>query len=192
MPMTFPLWRAAVGATLLAVSACSAPLDAVDATFRDSRFPPDRTAWTAMPADAQAEHARALHTLLTGYGPGESVTWGTADMSGVLAIGRTVEIERDGAETLCHGFSDRVAIAGRTVQVDDIACWGDGWEYLRAGGNARVLAPAFARSERIYTTKAGDTLARVARRTRTDAARLELLNPGLPDRLPRGTRLLLP
>lgn len=150
-------------------------------------FPPDRSAWQALPAAAQAAHARALHELLED-GKLSSISWATGGASGRIALERLAPARG----TFCGVVADRIESGAAASKVRDMVCWGDGWAYVRDPQERPVLAPAFAEEDRVYTVRSGGRLSDVARVTDTDLAALERLNPAYPERLAAGTKVLLP
>ncbi len=155
-----------------------------------SPFPPDRAAWDGAPPEARDAHARALHLLLNNMHLQDRATWAAGGASGTIAVEEFAPV----GETFCAIVTDRIDGPAGAATVRDLLCWGDGWVHVRDDPqpDIPVLGPAFARQDRVYTVRSGGTLAAVARRTGSDPAALAALNPGHPDRLPAGTRVLLP
>lgn len=184
----FAMRSAAVLLAVLAVAGCEGASNPFGGVLdSDPEFPPDRGAWQGLTAAGSAEHARAVHLALSTPGR-EPVRWRSGDASGAVTAANIVET----GPTICRGFTDGIETRGTKSQVRDIACWGDGWFYLRQGAIPPVLGPAFDQGDRVYTVKSGGTLGAVARRTGASLEELEKLNPGYPERLSRGTRILLP
>lgn len=153
-------------------------------------WPPDRSAWAALPPQVRAAHARALHLALEETPPGAARDWAAAGVSGRIAPGRPAEFP---GAIMCRAFDDALTVQGRTLTVRDVACWGDGWRYmLPEGRTAAVLAPAFAEAARVHEVRRAETLRQLAKRLRVDEAALAALNPAHPARIPVGTLLLLP
>lgn len=113
--------------------------------------------------------------------------WVAGGASGEVQIARLAPL----GGTWCGEVHDSIVAGGATAEVRDVVCWGDGWGYVRDPKAVPVLGPAFAEEERVYTVRSGGTLAAVARRTGAALAALGRLNPGHPDRLAAGTRILL-
>jgi hypothetical protein len=150
-------------------------------------FPPDRAAWDDAPLAVRSAHARALQTALM-RPERDPVPWSAAGASGTITLANTKEV----GPTICRGFTDRIAMTGGQTEVRDVACWGDGWFYLRDPDGVPVIEPAFEEEDRVYVVQSGGSMAAVARRTGADLAALQALNPAYPERLPAGTRVLLP
>jgi hypothetical protein len=185
--MRFALHLSALLAAALALPAAGQSV--LDSLFGPkTSWPPDRTAWYALPAEARAAHARAVHLALESWAAPQS--WSAAGVSGAVRVGPTAEVTEG---VVCRAFDDSLTAGGKTLKVRDAACWGDGWEYALEGGRFEpVLAPAFAEPGRVYEVKKAETLARIAKRAKVDAAALAALNPALPEKVPVGTLLLLP
>ena len=183
--MRLTLFLGALGVPLL-LAACK-EMPVMPFNVARQAYPPDRAAWETISTSARAAHARSVHMALMTRVP-DPVTWSAEGVSGTV----TVLLTKEGSDTVCRGFSDRIEAGGHATEVTDIGCWADGWMYARQGGGVAVLEPAFAESDRVYTVKWGGSLAAVAKRTGVDIAELERLNPGFPANLPAGTRVLLP
>ncbi|SLN39361.1 LysM peptidoglycan-binding domain-containing protein [Oceanibacterium hippocampi] len=182
------LAKAATALSILALAACAAGNGARQAgQAAHAPFPPDRIAWTTAAAPVRAAHARALHLSLEGPNGGAR-QWSAADVAGTITILGTARIEG----TMCRSFEDRFASAGATATVKDIACWGDGWFYVRNAGPMPVLAPAFAEGDHVYVVQNGGSLADVAARSGASLDQLMALNPALPAQLAARTPVLLP
>jgi len=162
------------------------------ATGHPAPFPADRSAWTGAPMAAQVAHARSLHVALTVGHAGEFLSWSADGGSGTVRLARAAEIDLKGGTTACRGFVDEITISEQTTRVEDIACWGEGWNYLREPQAIPVLAPAFAEEGRVYTVRRGGTLAVISKLKQADLRKLIILNPGLAEQLPAGTKVLLP
>lgn len=153
-------------------------------------FPSDRSAWDGAPQAARAAHARGLHLLLDNMHRQDVATWQGGGAGGEISV----ETYWPEGETFCAIVRDRIDGPAGSATARDLLCWGDGWVYVRDDPlpDVPVLAPAFAEEERVYTVRSGGTLGAVARRTGAPVAELRALNPGHPERLAAGTRVLLP
>ena len=170
---------------LLFVAACAQQTGTQGAGALDT----DRTAWRGLAIADQAEHARALQMALESEQP-VPVAWRGAQALGEVTVLSTSDLSQS---PVCRTFSDRLFRADQTVEKRGAACWLDaGWTYVEPGVARPVLLPAFIADLRVYTVRQNATLATVARRTKTELADLQRLNPQLPERLSKGTRVLLP
>lgn len=177
---------AAAAAFALGLAGCA---DGVDGGRGGSggAFPPDRTAWSALPPAAWAAHARALDRALRSY---ETVpaAWAEGAAGGTVLAEAPVEL--DGA--ICRVFRDRLE-GEVAAEVSDLACWRGHWYYVRAGLRPQfVLSPAYGDADGLHLVERGASLADLAGRLGVDAGALAELNPGMPDPVPAGAVLLLP
>ena len=172
------------------LTGCGEQLAAINTTLQSGGG--DRSAWAEAPEPVRIAHARALHTALTGRTENDPLSWSAAGASGVITMLRSKELQDSGGNTVCRAFSDEITHSGGSSKITDVSCWGGQWNYMTEPEPTPILTPAFAEEDRVYTVRSGGTLRAVARRTGASQRDLIILNPGLPDRLPRGTKVLLP
>jgi surface antigen len=174
----------------LALSGCAGPGDG-DVRARLSGFPPDRSAFAALPALDAALHARAVEAALEGPEAASEVTWSAPGGStgGVRILDTWVYDDA----LLCRSLVDRLVAGSAETRVNDMACWsGTEWVWLRDTATPpALLAPV--RALPTHSVRSRTDLRGVARTTRTDPAILEQLNPALAgQRLNRGDVVVLP
>lgn len=122
--MRLTLFLGALGVPLL-LAACK-EMPVMPFNVARQAYPPDRSAWETISTSARAAHARSVHMALMTRVP-DPVTWSAEGVSGTV----TVLLTKEGSDTVCRGFSDRIEAGGHATEVTDIGCWADGWMYAR-------------------------------------------------------------